>query len=117
MKMKTTSLVLPLLSLVLASPAVLASSDEYEEYYERRGPMPFSVMDLNGDGVITAEEHAKVRGARMSYRAKKGYPMRNAGNAPSFEQIDTDGNGSVSPEEMNRWQQTRRQGMGRGWNR
>jgi hypothetical protein len=40
--------------------------------------------------------------------------MRNAGSAPSFEQMDSDGNGSISREELAAFQALRmqqRQGM------
>lgn len=94
-----------------------ASSYENErnEYYERRGPMPFEVLDLNGDGVVTPEEHAQVRNERQKVRSEQGYPMRNASSAPSFDQIDRDGDGSVSRNELYGWQagcMQRRPGMG-----
>ncbi len=120
--MKTTTLVLAIISALLTSTMVLAGSDadERSRYYDRRGPLPFKVMDLNGDGAITIDELTKVRGERMSYRARQGYPMRNAGNAPSFQEIDTDGNGSISPAEMSRCPGMGRgmgRGQGQGWNR
>lgn len=94
-----------------------ASSYENErhEYYERRGPMPFEVLDLNRDGVVTPEEHAQVRSERQKVRSEQGYPMRNAASAPSFDQIDTDGDGAISRNELYGWQAGRMQqrpGMG-----
>jgi hypothetical protein len=104
--------------LALIAGVAGASPGEYErhEYYEHRGPMPFEVVDLNQDGVVTADEHAQVRSERHSVRAQQGYPMRNAGSAPSFEQMDSDGNGSISREELADFQALRmqqRQGMSR----
>lgn len=90
------------LGLALAAGVASASSDEYErhEYYAHRGPLPFEVIDLDRDGVVTAEEHAQVRSERHAVRAQQGYPMRGAGSAPSFEQMDSDGSGSISREEL-----------------
>jgi hypothetical protein len=107
--MKRISLLVPTLSLVLLVGSALASPDEDERHdaYERRGPIPFEVMDLDGDGVVTQAEHAQVRAARQRVRSEQGYPMRNAGNAPPFEQIDRDGNGTLDRDELSAWQTQR----------
>ncbi|MCG6967643.1 MAG: hypothetical protein LJE59_14160 [Chromatiaceae bacterium] len=106
------------LSLVMLAGVAAASSgeDEREDAYERRGPVPFELMDRNADGVVSADEHAQMHRERYAYRAKQGYPMRHAADAPSYQQIDTDGNGSVSAEELSSWQNQRMQqhGMGSG---
>lgn len=111
------------LGAVLLVGAVAASPGEYErdEYYERRGPMPFELLDLNRDGAVTAEEHAQVRAERHAARAEHGYRLRNAGKAPGFEQIDRDSSGSIDREELSQWQAQRMQrrqaerDAGRGW--
>ena len=93
----------------LLSGTAMASSYEYEreDYYERRGPLPFQVMDLDGDGVVTAQEHAAVREQRQASRRAQGYPMRNAKRAPAFEQIDIDNDGSIDESELQTWQNRR----------
>lgn len=105
----------------LVSGSVMASPYEYErdEAYGRRGPLPFEIMDLNGDGVITADEHAQVRAERQAVRREQGYPMRNAGNAPRFEDIDGNADGTIGPDEFSAWQAQRMQpgGMGPGYGR
>jgi hypothetical protein len=74
--------------------------------------MPFEVMDLDRDGIVTAEEHERVRAERQKIRTEHGYPMRRAASAPKFEQIDRDGNGSIDREELSGWQAQRWQQRG-----
>jgi len=65
-----------------------------------RGPAAFSAMDSNADGYISAAEHAAFRAQRIAGNAQAGRMLRNAGNAPRFEDIDADGDGRVSQTEM-----------------
>ena len=109
----------PFLGIVLVAGVAGASPGEYErhEYYEHRGPMPFEVVDLNGDGVVTADEYTKVRTERHAYRASQGYPMRNAKSAPQFARIDLDADGSISEQEFAQHQANRMQRRQMGWRR
>ena len=108
-------------ALLLGAAAIASDPGQWEraDYYERRGPMPFEVYDLNQDGVITAEEHAKARSERQEARAGMGYPVRNARFAPSFEQIDVDGSGSIDKAELSahqsRCMQQKYPGRGGRW--
>ena len=108
-----------LAALFAGTASASPDGDERYEYYERRGPMPFEVMDLNGDGVISAAEHEQVRAARQQVRAAHGYPMRRAASAPKFEEIDLNDNGSIDPDELTAWRaqrwQQRSPGCGGRW--
>jgi hypothetical protein len=97
----------------LLCAAALATS------FEQPGPLPFAAMDLDGDGVVTAAEHATVREQRREARMAQGYPMRNAYRAPAFSAIDSNADGALDPAELDAWRQARRQDCGpmrgRGW--
>jgi len=64
------------------------------------GPIPFTTYDTNGDGRVSVDEFYAARNARIAEQARKGGMMRNAGNAPAFEQFDTDGDGYLSENEL-----------------
>lgn len=64
------------------------------------GPIPFTTYDANGDGRVSVDEFYAARNARIAEQARKGGMMRNAGNAPAFEQFDTDGDGYLSENEL-----------------
>jgi hypothetical protein len=84
-----------------------------------RGAVSFGTIDLNDDGVISAQEFAGHRAQRQAARAAQGRPMRNASQAPRFEDWDRDGNGLLTPQELAQGQQmrfaARRSGWGPGW--
>jgi hypothetical protein len=107
--------------LALMTGAAFASPDEFEreDYYEKRGPMPYEVYDLNRDGVVSAKEHSTVRAQRQAARRAQGYPMRHAAAAPDFAQIDSDGNAAISRAEFDAWQarhlQQKQAAGGRDW--
>lgn len=117
--MLNKGITLSALSLILLAGAAVASSgeNEREALYERRGPLPFEVMDLDKDGVVTAEEHAQIHRERQAYRAQQGYPMRNAGAVAKFDLIDSDSNGAISRDELSAWQAQRGRKCGMGWGR
>jgi len=76
----------------------------------RHKNMPaFTDFDLNADGRIDAEEFEQARNARIAERAQQGYMMKNLANAPTFEALDSDGDGAISPAEFSAHQAQRRQ--------
>lgn len=77
-----------------------------------RGPVGFKVYDTNKDGFISEDEFNAVKAARMSANAESGMPMRNAGNSPDFASIDTNKDGKITPEELEKGQRQQLQGRG-----
>jgi hypothetical protein len=80
-----------------------------------RGPAPFATIDSNGDGSISAEEHAAFRAERMAANAQAGRLLRNAGQAPQFADLDADGDGRLSQAEVAQFRNERM--AARGWQR
>jgi Ca2+-binding EF-hand superfamily protein len=68
----------------------------------------FSDYDLNNDGVIMKKELQEARTERMNQRAKEGRMLQNAGMAPSFEEIDTNKDQKITPDEFQAHQQQMR---------
>jgi Ca2+-binding EF-hand superfamily protein len=60
----------------------------------------FAGFDADGDGAISEQEYVDGRNRRIAERAAAGYPMRGLGQTVDFSAADSDGNGSLSPEEF-----------------
>ena len=112
--MSSNTLSVSILGIALVAGMAVASPDEY---YADRGPMPFELVDLDKDGVVTAEEYTQVRSQRQAYRSGQGYPMRHASSAPRFQQIDRDADGSISEQEFAQHQAMRMNNRHMGWHR
>jgi len=66
----------------------------------------FSYFDINVDGKISQAELEEGRANRMNKNAQDGKMLRNAKNAASFSDIDTNGNGYISKDEFEAHQNT-----------
>ncbi|MCW8996320.1 MAG: hypothetical protein OQK77_10955 [Psychromonas sp.] len=60
----------------------------------------FSLFDLNGDKVISAEEFKQMRMKRAEDKTAEGKILRNRNQADNFTDIDTDGDGAINREEF-----------------
>lgn len=80
-------------------------------------PPAFADLDLNGDGMIDADEFAKHQAARMSERhgnasgkgqgygmgqGKQGGAGRSGKGVPAYGDIDLDGDDCISAEEFSK---------------
>ncbi len=82
-----------------------------------RGPMSFTELDRNDDGIVTEEEFDQARSERRAARSDAGAPMRGMTNAPEFSDIDQNGDGQLTVEEFADFRAQRmgsRGGMGPG---
>jgi len=93
--------------LVLVAGSVSAQPYGYGGNSPQRGPMPHAMMDTNKDGYVSENELYTFRSQRQAQRASEGRMMRNAGNAPTFEQLDVNKDGVISPDEFNAYRQQR----------
>lgn len=91
------------------------------EQGSQKGPVPFSVFDMDQNGSISEAEFYSVREQRMAARASEGKKMKCAASAPSFADLDTNGDGQLNPEELSAGQkahmekcQKMMQGAGKG---
>jgi Ca2+-binding EF-hand superfamily protein len=81
---------------VIGSGITLAQGDSAS--LPLQGPIPFEAFDLDGSGGISEKEFDEVRGRRVEQRREAGLPARQ--EAPSFSSLDSDGNGEITPEEL-----------------
>ena len=66
----------------------------------KKGPMSFEDYDSDKNGFISESEFYDLRTKRMNLKAQQGMPMRNAGNAPAFEEFDTNGDKQLTKIEL-----------------
>jgi len=91
---------------------------EIQKALPARGPIPFAVFDHDASGFITAAELESTRNARMAMKSGENRPMHGMANMPTFSDMDIDGDGKLTKEELMASQNAHRQGcsemMGQG---
>ncbi len=98
------------LRMAIVALAVAAALPAQAQSRGPRGPMSFSALDANGDGVISKAEFDKFRAMRQQQAAAQGRMMRNAGRRPAFSVIDANGDGRITRAEFDKFRAAR---MGR----
>lgn len=88
------------LVLLLVMAGGFISFNAQAEEGAKHGPVPFAEFDQDGSGFISEEEFNTVRAQRMAAKAAEGKKMRCAGSAPSFADVDADGDGQLSQAEL-----------------
>lgn len=64
------------------------------------GPLSFSDYDMDGNGVISAKEFQTVREKREAALKAAGYQAKGMETAPSFSDLDANGDGGITPSEL-----------------
>ena len=90
-----------LILLATCAAVVLLSTPAFAEDMHGKHQCPaYSDIDANADDEVTSEEFYAFRAGHMAERAEAGGKMKNAKNAPSFEDLDLDGDGNLSADEF-----------------
>jgi Ca2+-binding EF-hand superfamily protein len=77
-----------------------------------RGPIPFEAFDLDGSGAISRQEFDQTHTRRDQAREQAGLPSTRRRHA--FGDVDADGNGQITSEELHAVHGARGDGRGRG---
>lgn len=88
------------LALTLAAVSSVTAQPPRTAPWGGPGPAPYATMDRDHDGWITQGEFATHRAERQAARAAQGRPMRNIAHAPSFSELDGNGDGRLSRDEL-----------------
>ncbi|WP_421716846.1 EF-hand domain-containing protein [Arcobacter arenosus] len=93
--------------IILSALLVFGATFMFAETLPSFGPVAFSAYDTNKDGQISPAEFNAVKEKRMTQKAEQGRLMMNAKNSPSFSDVDTNGDGIISQNELQIHQQAR----------
>ncbi len=66
--------------------------------------IPFEIFDKNMDGAVSEQEFNEAKATRMGEMAAQGRQMRGLSNAPTFDVIDSNKDGKLTPEEIQAFQ-------------
>ncbi len=107
MKMKKTLLAAMILGTLGLTAAMAAATTT-------PGQVPFASWDADNDGTVTEQEFNTMREQRQAAMKNSNRMGRNMAAAPTFTQIDTDGDGLITAEELATRQQSMRGRHGKG---
>jgi hypothetical protein len=115
MKMTTRSITMALIISAVGFAGTICPAAEVPS----RGPISFGVYDADGNGSISEREFNAVKEQRQSERTAEGRPGFGMAESPTFPQVDTNGDGHITKEELNAAQQAQwgKKGMGQGGGR
>jgi Ca2+-binding EF-hand superfamily protein len=99
-------------AVTLSSSAIATSSDDSRS---PASPVQFSVHDIDGDGYLGREEYEVFYRDFEERHRQSGQPAHRMLKILGFEQIDFDGDGRISVDEMVFALRMRRQGPGWRW--
>ena len=105
--MKTLSKLFPACLLIILAGGFVSISAQADQG-SQKGPPPFSVFDMDQNGSISEAEFYSVREQHMAAKASEGKKMKCMASAPSFADLDTNGDGQLSPEELSAGQKAHR---------
>jgi Ca2+-binding EF-hand superfamily protein len=88
------------LLLSLLSGAVSLVNADLDEEIPIRGPVPFSVYDIDGSGMIDEQEFTAVQENRQYQRTMQRIPKSNAPPPPTFTEYDRNGDGQINEDEL-----------------
>ncbi|MES9992670.1 MAG: EF-hand domain-containing protein [Candidatus Thiodiazotropha sp.] len=80
--------------MLLTVPGLLVAQDQLTP----RGPIPFAIFDLDGNGAISQQEFESVHAQRRTLRNELGYPMGRT--TPPFRSFDSNDDGLLSKKEL-----------------
>jgi hypothetical protein len=82
--------------------ATTASALLFATALQAQPPMapPIQMFDKDGNGTVSEQEFNQGRAERMAKMAEAGRPMRHAGKAPQFSDIDANADGEATLEEF-----------------
>jgi len=85
------------LALAFVIAAILAPA--WAQRVPMRGPIPFSVFDRNGDGLVDKQEFDAAMQKRLQAREDADLPTTGAFAPPEFVDLDTNGDGRLDQDE------------------
>lgn len=95
MKMTTTLTAAMLFGALSLSGGLVIAND-----LPVRGPVPFASWDTDGNGAIDEQEFTAIRQQRQEAAQTDGRMGKNMASAPSFGEIDNNGDNLITAEEL-----------------